>query len=103
MATKKKKKKNSSGVGTAIYVVLLTLWILFLAAVCLYILSQVWAYASVYDDTQKEPVIEAYMAKLRENVWDNNIAATVAGIVLLTAYEVVIKRKRRGGASPESN
>ena len=31
------------------------------------------------------------------------IAATVAGIVLLTAYEVVIKRKRRGGASPESN
>ena len=31
------------------------------------------------------------------------IAATVAGVVLLTAYEVVIKRKRRGGASPESN
>ena len=81
MATKKKKKKkNSSGVGTAIYVVLLTLWILFLAAVCLYILSQVWAYASVYDETQKEPVIEAYMAKLRENVWDNNIAATVAAM-----------------------
>ena len=80
MATKKKKKKNSSGVGTAIYVVLLTLWILFLAAVCLYILSQVWAYASVYDDTQKEPVIEAYMAKLRENVWDDNIAATVAAM-----------------------
>ena len=80
MATKKIKKKNRSGVATAIYVVLLTLWILFLAAVCLYILSQVWAYASVYDDTQKEPVIEAYMKKLRENVWDDNIAATVAAM-----------------------
>ena len=80
MATKKIKKKNRSGVATAIYVVLLTLWILFLAAVCLYILSQVWAYASVYDDTQKEPVIEAYMKKLRENFWDDNIAATVAAM-----------------------
>ena len=81
MATKKRKvKKNRSGAWTAVYVVLLTLWILFLAAVCLYILSQVWAYASVYDDTQKEPVIEAYVAKLRENVWDDSIAATVAAI-----------------------
>ena len=79
MATKKKKKKRS-GVGTAIYVVLLTLWILFLAAVCLYILSQVWAYASVYDDTQKEPVIEAYMNKLRDNVWDDSIASTVVAM-----------------------
>ena len=69
MATKKRKvKKNRSGAWTAVYVVLLTLWILFLAAVCLYILSQVWAYASVYDDTQKEPVIEAYMAKLYDEV-----------------------------------
>ena len=80
MATKKSKKKKRSGVGTAIYVVLLTLWILFLAAVCLYILSQVWAYASVYDETQQEPVIEAYMNKLRENVWDDSIASTVAAM-----------------------
>ena len=79
MATKKRKKKRS-GVGTAIYVALLTLWILFLAAVCLYILSQVWAYASVYDKTLQEPVIEAYMTKLRENVWDDSIAATVAAM-----------------------
>lgn len=80
MATKKKKNKKRPGVMTAIYVVLLTLWILFLAAVCLYILSQVWAYASAYDDAQKEPVIEAYMNKLRENVWDDSIAATVAAM-----------------------
>ena len=62
---------------TAIYVVLLTLWILFLAALCLYILNQMWAYADAYEETLKEPVIEAYMTKLRANVWDDSIAATV--------------------------
>ena len=73
----KTKKKRKSGAATAIYVVLLTLWILFLAALCLYILSQMWAYASAYEETLKEPVIEAYMTKLRANVWDDSIAATV--------------------------
>ena len=71
------KKKKRSGAGTAIYVVILTLWVLFLAAVCLYILSQIWAYASVYDETQVEPVIDSYMNNLRENLWDDSIAETV--------------------------
>ena len=73
----KTKKKRRSGAGTAVYVVLLTLWTLFVAAVCLYILSQMWAYASVYDETQVEPVIESYVANLRENLWDDSIAETV--------------------------
>lgn len=73
----KTKNKRRSGAGTAIYVVVLTLWVLALAAVCLYILSQVWAYASVYDETQVEPVIESYVANLRENLWDDSIAETV--------------------------
>lgn len=72
-----KIKKRKSNAGTAVYVVVLTLWILFLAAVCLYILSQIWAYASVYDETKVEPVIESYVANLRENLWDDDIAATV--------------------------
>ena len=71
------KKKRRSGAGAAIYVVVLTLWILFLAAVCLYILSQIWAYASVYDETLVEPVIESYVGNLRENLWDDSIAETV--------------------------
>ena len=50
-------KKRKSAAGTAVYVVLLVLWIIFLAAVGLYIIKQVWSYASVYDDTQPEPVI----------------------------------------------
>ncbi len=71
------KKKRRSGAGTAIYVVLLTLWTLAIAAGCLYVLSQMWAYASVYDETQVEPVIESYMDNLRENLWDDSIAETV--------------------------
>ena len=71
------KKKRRSGAGTAIYVVLLTLWTLLIAAVCLYVLSQIWAYASVYDETQVEPVIESYIDNLRENLWDDSIAETV--------------------------
>lgn len=71
------KKKNKSGAGTAIYVVILTLVVLAAAAVCLYILSQVWAYASVYDQTEVGPVIESYVGNLRENLWDDSIAETV--------------------------
>ena len=73
-------KKRKSAAGTAIYVVLLVLWIIFLAAIGLYIIKQVWSYASVYDDTQPEPVIESYMDSLRENLWDDSIGATVAAM-----------------------
>ena len=73
-------KKRKSAAGTAAYVVLLVLWIVFLAAIGLYIVKQVWSYASVYDDTQAEPVIEGYMASLRENLWDDSIGATVAAM-----------------------
>ena len=72
-----KTKRRKSNIGTAVYVVILTLWTLAIAAVCLYIISQVWAYASVYDETQVQPVIEDYVANLRENLWDDSIAATV--------------------------
>lgn len=68
MATKRKKKKRS-GIGTAIYVVLLILWILFLAACGMYVLKQVWDYASVYDETQIDPVIEAYFNRLDQEDW----------------------------------
>ena len=57
--------------------VILTLWILFVAAVCLYILSQVWAYASAYDETLVDPVIESYVAGLQKNLWDDDMAKTV--------------------------
>ena len=79
MATKTKKRasKKRSNVGTAIYVVILILWILALAACGLYVLKQVWDYASVYDETQIDPVIEDYFVQLEANKWSNGMDALV--------------------------
>lgn len=76
----KAKKKRRSAVGTALYVLVLVLWILALSAGALYILKQVWDYADVYDETQPEPVLNAYLASLRENLWDDSIAAELAAM-----------------------
>lgn len=75
MATRKRKK--ASGIGTAFYVVILILWILVLAAGCLYVLNEVWNYASVYDETQIEPVIEEYFDRFQTNKWSNGMDALV--------------------------
>ena len=72
-----KTKRKGSGAGTAVYVVILTLWVLAIAAGCLYILSQIWAYANVYEEAEFQPVIESYVNNLRENLWDDDIARTV--------------------------
>ena len=76
----KTKKRKRSGAGTALYVTILILWILALTAGCLYILKQLWDYASVYDDTQPEPILDAYVASLRENLWNDDIAKEVAAM-----------------------
>ena len=75
MATTKRKK--ASAIGTAIYVVILILWILFLAACCMYVLNEVWAYASVYEGTRIEPVIEEYFNRLQTNLWSDGMDALV--------------------------
>ena len=73
----KTRRSGASAAGTALYIVILVLLIVVMAAGGLYILKQVWTYASVYDETQAEPVIEAYVSHLRETVWDDSIAETV--------------------------
>ena len=70
MATRKMtRRKRRSIVGTVIYVVILILWIMFLAACGTYVLKQVWDYASVYDQTEIDPVIESYFNKLDSEKW----------------------------------
>ena len=69
----KAKNKTRSVVGTAIYVVILLLWIGVLAAGSLFILKQVWDYASVYDQTEVAPVIEAYFEKLDHDKWSSSM------------------------------
>ena len=80
MAKTNAKKSRASVFGTVLYILLLAVEIVLLAAVGLYIIRQVYNYAAVYDDTQPEPVIENYIESLKENLWDDSIGATVAAM-----------------------
>ncbi len=89
MATKRKSKK--SGAGTAFYVVILVLWIVFLAACGMYVLSQVWTYASVYDQTSVDPVIEAYFSKLETDSWSDGMDVIVQTMPHPTQTDAEVK------------
>ena len=92
MATKTKRKKKGSGaVWTAIYVVILVLWILFLAACCMYVLKEVWNYASVYDQTQIDPVIAEYFDRLQTNMWSDGMDALVSTMPHPTKTDAEVK------------
>ena len=89
MATKRRKK--ASGIWTAIYVVILILWILFLSACGLYVLNEVWNYASVYDQTQIDPVIEDYFNRLQTNMWSDGMDALVRTMPHPTKTDAEVK------------
>ena len=69
------KKKNRGG---KIYAVCLSLYVVLLAALIIYGLSVVWAYAVEYENAVPDTVIDEYVADLSENLWDDSIAATIA-------------------------
>ena len=89
MATTKRKK--ASVIGTAIYVVILILWILFLSACGLYVLNEVWEYASVYDRTQIDPVIEDYFNRLQTNMWTDGMDVLVRTMPHPTKTDAEVK------------
>lgn len=89
MATKRKKKR--SGAGTVIYVVILVLWILFLAACGMYVLKQIWDYASVYDQTEVAPVIENYFEKLEKDAWSDGMDDLVHNMEHPTQTDAEVK------------
>ncbi len=76
----RKRNSRASAVGTVFYIIILILWIGVLSAAGLYVVGEVWDYASVYDDAQPEPVMDVYLSSLRENLWDDSIASTVAAM-----------------------
>ena len=89
MATK--RRNRASGVWTAIYVVILILWILFLCACGLYVLNEVWEYASVYDQTQIDPVIEDYFNRLQTNMWTDGMDVLVRTMPHPTKTDAEVK------------
>ena len=88
---KVRRKKRTGTAGTVIYVVLLILWIAFLAACGLYILKQVWDYAAVYDETIIDPVIEEYFDQLQTNVWSDGMDELVRTMPHPTRTDAEVK------------
>ena len=88
---KVRKKKKTGTAGTVIYVVILILWILFVAACGMYILKQVWDYASVYDKTVIDPVIEEYFDRLQTNAWSDGMDELVRTMPHPTRTDAEVK------------
>ena len=63
-----------------VYGIFLTIYTLALATAAYYALSKVWAYAEEYEASQPEPVIEAYVEDMRENLWGEGIERTLAAM-----------------------
>ena len=72
----RKKKSN----GRTAYFVCLSVYIILLIAVSCFGLSVVWQYAKEYENSRPLNVVEDYVAHLRENLWDENIANTIANM-----------------------
>ena len=67
-------KSKKSGVGSVIYAFFLILFVVAAGYLILWFWGKLWVYATEYEGSQSKPVIEAYMDRLRENLWDDSIA-----------------------------
>ena len=69
------RKKSVS--GTLIYVFFLLLYIFVLGSGIFYGLGKAWIYAEEYEDAIPTKVMDAYIADMNENLWDESIAQTI--------------------------
>lgn len=72
------KKKTRR--GKLIYAVCLYVWGLALIAAAIYALTRAWEYAAEYEASRPERAMQLYVADLRETLWDEGIAETVAAM-----------------------
>lgn len=72
----RKKKSN----GRKAYFICLSVYIVLLVAASFFALSLAWQYAKEYENSRPLNVVEDYVAHLRENLWDENIANTIANM-----------------------
>lgn len=75
MANTRKRKAET---GSVLYGFFLALYIVALGYVIFWALGKLWTFAVEYQNSQSEPVMEAYIDGLRETIWDDSIAQTVA-------------------------
>ena len=69
--------KNKSVSGTLLYVFFLLVYILILGAGIFYGLGKAWTFAEEYEDAIPTKVMDAYIADLNENLYDESIAQTI--------------------------
>lgn len=66
--------------GTRIYTICLVIYILVLCAAVAFGLGLVWQYAEEYEAARPANTMDAYVANLSENLWDDSIAETIASM-----------------------
>ena len=69
--------KNRSVSGSIVYAFFLLVYIFVLGAAIFYGLTKVWIYAEEYENAIPTKVMDAYIADLNENLWDESIAQTI--------------------------
>lgn len=69
--------KNKSAIGTVVYVFFLLLYILAVGAAIFFGLGKAWKFAKEYEEAIPTKVMDAYIADLNENLWDESIAKTI--------------------------
>jgi len=72
--------RRKRGLSRKNYFIILAVYTLLLICVAAIGLSVVWRYAQEYENARPQNVIEEYVANLRENLWDDSIAETIANM-----------------------
>ncbi len=72
------KRKRLRKLFSWIYAVFIAVYVAVLAIGIYYMLSKVWAYAEEYETSRPEPVIEAYVDGLSENLADDSMREKIS-------------------------
>ena len=80
MANRRKKSRRKNHHGAGAYAIALTVYVVVLAVVIVFGLSQLWEYAKTIDPVGPEATMDAYIAQLKDTVWDQGMAQTVAAM-----------------------
>ena len=74
----RKMKKNTHGAGA--YAAALMIYVAVLAVVIVFGLSRLWEYAKGIDEVVPETTMDEYIAQLKDTIWDEGMAQTVAAM-----------------------
>lgn len=68
------KIKNKSSLGYALF---LAVYVVLVLLVALFLLSKLWSFAKEYEISRPQNTMDAYVADLNANLWNDGVAATI--------------------------